>query len=409
MELIFWLSAAFVVYVYAGYPALLHLWVRRRTALGSTAAVDGSTFDAAGAGDRPHRAKVPGVSIVIAAYNEGPRLADRIDNLRSLDYPPARRQIVVVSDGSTDDTLEVLRRFSRSVDVVTVPRGGKALALNAGVAAAKFDILVFADARQVFATDALRQLVAPLADPAVGAVSGELFLDCESALFDNRRSEADRRRIPDPGTDTVERRTHGERRRSFSSSIADGVGMYWRYEKQLRRLESAVGSTLGATGAIYAMRRALWQPLPADTILDDVLAPMRVVLAGQRVVFNERARAFDRAPDDADAEVRRKVRTLAGNYQMLWLDPRVLLPWRNPVWFQYMSHKVGRLAVPYALLAILSTSIALAGDSVFYAAALAGQVGFCLLAGYGALLERHSRRSPARVDESFASSAGDAA
>ena len=409
MELIFWLSAAFVVYVYAGYPALLYLWARRRTTHAPSAADDDSTCAVARDTRRPIRAKVPGVSIVIAAYNEGSTLGDRIENLRSLDYPPARRQIVVVSDGSTDNTPEVIRRFSRSVDFVTVPRGGKALALNAGVAAAKFDILVFADARQVFAADALRQLVAPLADPAVGAVSGELLLDCESALFDNRRSEADRRRVPDPGADAVERRTHGERRRSFHSSIADGVGMYWRYEKQLRRLESAVGSTLGATGAIYAMRRALWQPLPADTILDDVLAPMRVVLAGYRVVFNERARAFDRAPDDADTEARRKVRTLTGNYQMLWLDPRVLLPWRNPVWFQYMSHKIGRLAVPYALLAILATSIGLAGDSVFYAAALTGQVAFCLLAGYGALLERNSRRSPTAVDETFASSAGDAA
>jgi poly-beta-1,6-N-acetyl-D-glucosamine synthase len=408
MELIFWLSAAFVVYVYAGYPVLLHLWARRRSALASAAAADSWTFAAAQAA-RPIRAKLPGVSIVIAACNEGPRLSDRIENLRSLDYPPARRQIVVVSDGSTDNTPEVIRRFSGSVDFVSVPRGGKALALNAGVATAKFDILVFADARQLFAPDALRQLVAPLADPTVGAVSGELLLDCESALFDNRRSDPDRRRIPDAGVEAVERRTHGERRRSFASSIADGVGMYWRYEKQLRRLESVVGSTLGATGAIYAMRRALWQPLPADTILDDVLAPMRVVLAGHRVVFNESARAFDRAPDDADAEARRKVRTLAGNYQILWLEPRVLLPWRNPVWFQYMSHKIGRLAVPYGLLAILSTSIALAGDSVFYAAALTGQVGFCLLAGYGAVLERRSRRSMTTVDGTLASSTGDAA
>ena len=410
MELMFWLSAAFVVYVYAGYPALLHVWARRRRAVGSAAGGGENTaVAAAGLDGRPVRAKVPGVSIVIAACNEGPRLGDRIENLRSLDYPPARRQIVVVSDGSTDDTPEVLRRFSRFVDVITVPRGGKALALNAGVAAAKFDILVFADARQVFAPDALRELVAPFDDPAVGAVSGELILDCEAALFDNRRCETDRRRIPDSATGTVERRSRGERRRSFASSIADGVGMYWRYEKQLRRLESAVGSTLGATGAIYAMRRALWQPLPADTILDDVLAPMRVVLAGRRVVFNERARAFDRAPDDADTEARRKVRTLAGNYQVLWLDPRLLLPWRNPVWFQYMSHKIGRLVVPYALLAILFTSIALAADSLFYAAALTGQIGFCLLAGYGALLERNSRRAPTTVDETFASSTGDAA
>ena len=108
------------------------------------------------------------------------------------------------------------------------------------------------------------------------------------------------------------------------------------------------------------MRRSLWRPLPADTILDDVLAPMRCVLAGYRVVFNERARAFDRAAPDADAEGRRKVRTLAGNYQILWLEPRLLLPWRNPVWLQFVSHKMGRLLVPYALLPLLAAQHAAA-------------------------------------------------
>jgi cellulose synthase/poly-beta-1,6-N-acetylglucosamine synthase-like glycosyltransferase len=152
---------------------------------------------------------------------------------------------------------------------------------------------------------------------------------------------------------------------------------------------------LGATGAIYAMRRALWQPLPAETILDDVLSPMRAVMAGYRVVFNENARAFDRAPVDADAESRRKVRTLAGNFQILRLEPRLLLPGRNPVWFQYMSHKVGRLAAPYALLALFCSSIPLAAGSLFYQAVLAAQVGFVLLAGYGALLEYRSRSSAA--------------
>jgi cellulose synthase/poly-beta-1,6-N-acetylglucosamine synthase-like glycosyltransferase len=189
----------------------------------------------------------------------------------------------------------------------------------------------------------------------------------------------------------IERRVTADRRRSVISTIADGVGMYWRYEKELRRLESAVASTLGTTGAIYAMRRSLWQPLPAGTILDDVLAPMRVVMAGFRVVFNEQARAFDRAPVDAEAESRRKLRTLAGNYQILWLEPRLLMPWRNPVWLQYLSHKVGRLAAPYALLVIFCASIALADQHPVYLAALAGQVGLFLLAGYGAILEFRSR------------------
>jgi hypothetical protein len=118
---------------------------------------------------------------------------------------------------------------------------------------------------------------------------------------------------------------------------------------------------------------------------------MRVVLKGWRVVFNDRAQAFDRAAIDADAEARRKVRTLAGNFQLLAIEPALLLPWRNPVWLQFVSHKLGRLLVPYALVAIFSASVVLAASSLVYLAALAAQVGFYLLAGYGAWLEAAAR------------------
>ena len=200
-----------------------------------------------------------------------------------------------------------------------MPAGGKPLALNAGVEAATGDILVFADARQQFCPDALVELAANFDDRRVGGVTGELMLDCE-------------------GTESIE------------STIGDGIGLYWKYEKWLRRKESAVWSTLGATGAIYALRRRLWTPLPADALLDDVLAPMRAVMAGYRVVFEERARAFDRTSPDAAAEARRKTRTLAGNYQILAQEPRLLVPILNPVWLQYVSHKIGRLLVPWCLL-----------------------------------------------------------
>jgi len=344
------------------------------------------------------------LSIVIAARNEAARLPARLDNLLSLDYPADRRQIIVVSDGSTDATLDVLARYQPLVDVVALPPGGKAVALNAGVARATGDIVVFADARQLFAPDALRELAAPFGDRSVGAVTGELLLDAESPC---RRTGSDRRTVVRRAgvrTDRSDRRAD-DRRHALRSTIADGVGLYWKYEKQLRKLESTVASTLGATGAIYAVRRSLYEPLPADTILDDVLTPMRVVLGGSRVVFNERARAYDRAAADADTEARRKIRTLAGNYQILSLEPRLLLPWKNPVWFQYLSHKLGRLAVPYAMMAIFFSSIvlaAVAGPISFYGAALTGQVMFYLLAGVGAVLELVARRRDDRVSESTA-------
>ena len=136
---------------------------------------------------------------------------------------------------------------------------------------------------------------------------------------------------------------------------------------------------------------------------------MRVVMAGFRVVFDERAHAYDRAPADSDAESRRKVRTLAGNFQILWLEPRLLLPWRNPVWFQYLSHKVGRLLAPYALLAAFVATVSLAPHSAFYLAMLAGQVAFLGLAGYGALLEHRGRVLAPVVHEDLAIPARDPA
>ena len=245
-------------------------------------------------------------------------------------------------------------------------RGGKAQALNAGVEAARHDILVFADVRQRFDRQALHGLVAPLADPTVGGVSGELMLDVETG--------------------------------GGSADIGEGLGGYWRYEKWLRRQESPIGSTMGATGAIYALRQALWRPLPADTILDDVLAPMRAVLAASRVVFSSDALAFDPVAPSG-VELRRKIRTLAGNYQILRLEPRLLNPFRNPVWIQYMSHKVGRLLVPYALMALLVTSALLVTTSPFYALAFVAQVVFYGLAAYGAYLSRRDLRQAETAEE----------
>jgi len=375
MELVFWVSVLGVGYVYVGYPALLAVWAAVRPLAIRTA---------------PDRsAEPPRVSIVMAARDEAARLPARIDNLRALDYPADRLEVIVVSDGSSDGTLDVLSRHGDLVQTLAAPAIGKAAALNLAIAQASGDVLVFADARQMFAPDALRALVAPLADPAVGGVTGELILDCEATAVAGRRSGE--RRRPDSAVQAAVRpdeRRHGvDRRGRDKSSIGEGVGLYWRYEKQLRRLESLVGSTLGATGAIYALRRSLYRPLPSDTILDDVLTPMRAVLAGYRVVFNERAVAFDRTASDARAERRRKIRTLAGNFQVLWQEPRLLLPGVNPVWLQYLSHKVGRLLVPYALFALFVANAAIAPGRVFYSLTLAAQCLVYLLAAYGGWLD----------------------
>ena len=344
MKVVFWTSLALVMYVYAGYPLLLAIWAKAR---------------ATSVQRRPLGARAPGVSVIVAARNEAHRLPARLSNLLHQDYP-GPIQIVVVSDGSTDATAASVAPFAPRVELLEIPSSGKPAALNAGVARARHEILLFADARQTFEPDALRTLVENFADPLVGAVTGELSLDCESEAA------------------------------ATGSTVGESVGAYWRYEKWLRKQESAIWSTLGATGAIYAMRRSLWRPLPAGTLLDDVLAPMRVVLGGFRAVFEDRAKAYDRVEANAAGERRRKVRTLAGNYQILALEPGLMSPLRNPVWLQYVSHKLGRLFVPYALGALFLSSLVLAPAGVLYAAVLVGQLGFYALALYGAWLERES-------------------
>lgn len=344
MELLFWTSTFVIAYVYVGYPLLLAAWARL-------------------APRPPHRVGFedgcwPAISIVIAARNEAGQLPGRIDNLLDLPYD-GPREIIVVSDGPSAGTAQALAPYAGSVRLIEVPAGGKPRALNAGVAAATGNIVIFADARQRFGRVALSALVSNFSDPDVGGATGELILDCESGDAD--------------------------------STIGEGVAAYWKYEKWLRRREGLVRSTLGATGAIYALRRSLWQPLPPDTLLDDVLAPMRAVLDGWRIVFEEAATAFDRTAPDAATEARRKRRTLAGNYQILVQEPRLLIPFVNPVWLQYVSHKVGRLLVPWALLAAFISSAALAGFAWIYTLAFAVQGVFYGLAMVGAWLDTRDR------------------
>ena len=335
METIFWLSFALVVYVYFGYPAILAL--RRRIAR------------------RPVRKAYwePAVSIVIAAHNERQRIETKLQNCLSLDYPKRKMQIIVSLDGPTDGSEFVVWKYvSKGVDLVhSKEHRGKAAALNAALKRATGEIVVFADARQTFDRSAIRELAANFADPDVGAVSGELL------LMDESEQEA-----------------------------ASGVGLYWRYEKCLRAMETEIHSIAGATGAIYAIRRELYEDLPEDTLLDDVLTPLRIVLKGNRVVFDPAAKAYDTVACCPLAEYGRKVRTLAGNYQLLGQLPQLMLPWKNPIFFQFISHKVGRLLVPYALILLLVTNVFLLRG--FYAVTLALQAAWYLSAAAGYALSR---------------------
>lgn len=327
MTVLFFVSVAVIVYAYLIYPAVIVVWANlfpRRI-------------------EKRYR-QVP-VSVVIAARDEEANITARLENLLAQEYPLALLEIIVVSDGSTDRTAGLARLFTtRGVKVIECSAPvGKAAALNIGVASASHGIIVFGDARQRFSPNAIAELVSAFHDDRVGAVSGELIL------------------------------LSGE----DASDVHQGVGLYWKYEKLIRRSESAVASVVGATGSIYAVRRNLFIPLAPHTLLDDFLIPMRIVLAGYRVIFIRAARAFDLTSSTAAREFSRKVRTLAGNYQAMALEPRLLSLRDNPVLFQFVSHKVLRLLVPYFCITAWVTSALLSGP--LFAAAFALQTLFYLL------------------------------
>jgi cellulose synthase/poly-beta-1,6-N-acetylglucosamine synthase-like glycosyltransferase len=323
MKFIFWGTAFLIAYTYAGY--LAGLWLRAQLWPWPVLRSQQEPF----------------VSIVMVVRNEERWLERKLRNLLQLDYPAERCQIVVVSDGSTDRTETILRGHANDprVQVVMNQLGrGKACGLNDAFEWVQGDIVLFTDARQIIEAGALRILVENFADPDVGCVSGELMLG-------------------DPN--------EGETKK--------GMGLYWRVEKVVRELESASGSVVGATGAIYAVRRDLLPTVPAGTILDDVYIPLEVVRQGKRVVFEPRARAWDRPDLGGGVEFARKVRTLSGNYQLLQLSPWTL-SFQNPVLWRFISHKLLRLAVPFALAAMLAASLWLTGP--VYRVALILQIVF---------------------------------
>jgi biofilm PGA synthesis N-glycosyltransferase PgaC len=327
---VFWCAVGFIVYTYAGY--LGWLWLRRRW---RRRPVHAGPF-------------TPSISVVMVVRNEERWLETKIQNLLRLDYPEERFELIIVSDGSTDRTEAILHEQARNPRVQAVlnelPRG-KASGINDALQLAQGEIVIFTDARQTIEKEAVRWLLQNFADPDVGCVSGELMLG-------------------DPVT--------GEKNR--------GLGLYWRIEKEVRQLESAAGSVVGATGALYAVRREILTDLPEGLILDDVYIPMQVARCGKRVILEPNARAWDSPNLGAGREFSRKVRTLSGNYQLMQVAPW-LLSAENPIRFEFVSHKLLRLAVPFALLTTLLVSAVLAHP--FYRAAMALQLMFYALSLVG--------------------------
>lgn len=335
MKVLFWISLAGVLYTYVGYPALIWLVARLRPRRWLSGPI------------------TPSVSIVLAVHNGAALLPRKIQHLLGLDYPNLK-EIILVSDGSSDGTIDILRRQQdqRLRVIVLEEHGGKAVAVNAGMAAATSEIILFVDVRPEIAPGAIQRLVNNFADTNVGCVSGRLIL---------RRRDHD----------------------AVSSAVG---GLYWRYEQWTRKCEALVDSPVGVYGGFYAVRRQLAKPFPEGIILDDMFQPLSIIRQGSRTVIDSSSCVFDMWPENLGGEFHRKVRTLAGNFQLIQLAPWVLTA-QNRVLFQFVSHKLTRLAAPYLQVLLLVSLLALSSGSPVFAALAAIQILSLTLAVVGLLVK----------------------
>jgi cellulose synthase/poly-beta-1,6-N-acetylglucosamine synthase-like glycosyltransferase len=325
---LFWSGSALLAYSLAVFPALV--------------VVRGVLFR------REHRTAdiTPSVSIIVSARNEESAIGSKLDSLLDLDYPADRREIVVASDGSDDATNVIVEQYAASgIRLLALPRVGKAAALNAAVAVASGEVLVFSDANSRFASDALRALVAPLADPEVGGVAG------------------DQRYLPGVG------------------GTSDGERSYWNLDRLLKLSESRAGNAISATGAIYAIRRNLFEPV-TDSVTDDFVISTGVIQQGFRLVFAPGAVAYEPVAPTADVEFGRKVRIMTRGLRAVLVRRALLDPRRHGFYaLQLLSHKVVRRLMAVPLLAVCLSALTLWRHGPLYRAATLLQATF-----YGAAL-----------------------
>lgn len=297
-------SLSVLGYTYVGYPILIGALAR----VFPMDVTEDATWE-------------PKVTACIPVFNAARYLPAKVESLLALDWPADKLEILLYSDGSTDDTTRVASELAakdpRVKLIVAEERRGKPIGVNRMVEVATGEVLLMTDVRQPVVPGALRALIRKLADPRVACVSGNLVLQGES-----------------------------------------GAGAYWRYENWIRKQEARFRGMVGVTGPLYAIRKSDMAELPSDIILDDMWVPMRLRLAGRRIVLAEDAVCTDEAFAD-EREYGRKVRTLAGNYQLFALLPELLAPFDNPSWFETSSHKVLRLVCPWALLGLLGSTAVL--------------------------------------------------
>jgi cellulose synthase/poly-beta-1,6-N-acetylglucosamine synthase-like glycosyltransferase len=329
---IFWICAGLILYTHAGYPLLLRALVafRRRPTLSP------------GTWEEP-----PRVSLIVAAFDEEEVIAAKVANALALDYPRARLELIVASDGSSDATVE--RALAAGADLVLdLPRGGKVVAQNAAAERSGGEILAFSDANSSWATDALRHLVEPFADPAVGYACGQV-------------------RFLDPGGGNLE-------------------GSYWRYEMAVRELESGLAGVTAGNGAIYAVRRDSYIPLPPAGS-HDLSLPFLLAKRGKRSLYVPWAAAEEKMVPTLEGEFARKRRMMVGIWDIV-IREGMLHPGGYPPLYalEIASHRLLRYATPFLHLIALAANVALLGRGWVYTATFAAQLALLVAALLGRLL-----------------------
>ena len=353
LKILFWLCLLLVFYTYLGYGILLCLLVAAKRGLSGRKPRP----------ELPPDAELPEVTLMICAYNEEDIVSMKMENTRQLNYPEGKLKVLWVTDGSTDSTNERLKAY-RDVQVVFSPeRGGKTAALNHGIRHVGTPLVVMTDANTLLNADCIRQVVRSFLNPKVGCVAGE------KRVMARRKGEA----------------------------VAEGEGLYWKYESTLKRLDSELYSAMGAAGELCAIRTPLYRQMPHNTLLDDFVLSMLIVDDGYLIDYNPEAYAMEYGSASMQEESKRKRRIAAGGLQSTWRLRRMLNPFRRPlVAFQLLSHRVLRWTVtPFALVALvpLNVLLVLLGGGWLYTVLLLMQALFYAAAFAGWMMERTGRKN----------------
>lgn len=341
-EILFWTIVALIFYTYFGYPA---------TILGLSLVINRKVLK---------KDYEPTVTFLITAYNEEKNLREKLENTLALDYPRDRLEILVASDGSTDQTDEIVRSYAeRGVSLHRVRgRVGKTEAQNQAMKAAKGEIVIFSDATAKYRTDAIRKLVRNYSDPSIGAVSGRYeYVNPKGA------------------------------------PVGIGTILFWKYENSIKNRQVRIKTVTGCCGCIYSVRKDLYEPLPRD-IISDLVEPLKILAKGYRIAFEPAAVAYEETTETSKQEFSMRVRVISRGMNGLWYMRRLFNPFQYGfISFQLFSHKVLRWMIPFFLLGLFLTNLVLIGQgSIFYTLCFVLQVLFYAGAAGGYLLDRMGKK-----------------